>query len=219
MDKNKLKIVVFDMDGLLVDTEKVYYKGWYYAIREHKLDVPKEIITGWVGKGVHESMAELDMLTNDHNKTLEIRETRENYFFDELEKGRVCTKPFAIDALKEVRKNYKVGLATSTMEEKASRILKKLDLTKYIDYPVFGSDVTRLKPAPDVYLEVLRRSGFNADEAMAVEDSIPGSIAAKKAGLPVFMVPDSDFSLNQADVPNNVVKMGDDLRIILDLFQ
>lgn len=218
MDKSKFKMIIFDMDGLLVNTEKVYYQGWYQAVKEHELDVPQEIIAGWVGKGMHESMEELDQLTGDHDRTLKIRETREKYFFNELENGRVQLKPYAKEALTAVGKNYKIGLATSTMEEKASQILKKLDLKNYIDYPVFGSDVKRLKPAPDVYLEVLRRSGFKAHEALAVEDSIPGSTAAKAAGLSVIMVPDSEFALNQAAVPNNVVGMGDDLRIILDLF-
>lgn len=211
-------MIIFDMDGLLVNTEKVYYHGWYYAVRKHELDVPEEIIVGWAGKGMHESMAELDKLTCDHDRTLRIRETREKYFFNELEKGRVQLKPFAKEALTAVGKKYKIGLATSTMEEKAAQILETLDLKKYIDYPVFGSDVKRLKPAPDVYLEVLRRSGFEAEEALAVEDSITGSTAAKAAGLPVIMVPDSEFALNHAAIPNNVVKMGDDLRIILDLF-
>lgn len=219
MEKKQLKLIVFDMDGLLVDTEKVYFAGWHHALKEHDIAAPEGLIPSWVGKGMYEAMQELDQLTHDHGRTLKIRESREQYFFRELEEGGVKTKPYAREALAKAKEHYTVGLATSTMKDKAMRILETLDLLKYIDYPVFGSEVENLKPAPDLYLEVLKRSKMTAEEAMAVEDSITGTKAAAGAGLPTFLVPDSNFPFDQKQAPDNVVKLGQDLRIVLDFLQ
>lgn len=219
MEKNELKLIVFDMDGLLVDTEQVYFAGWHHALKEHNLAAPEGVIPSWVGKGMYEAMEELDQLTHDREWTLKIRESREQYFFRELEEGRVKTKPYARETLAKAKEHYTVGLATSTMGEKATRILETLDLLHYFDYPVFGSEVENLKPAPDLYLEVLNRSKMTAKEAIAVEDSITGTKAAGAAGLSTFLVPDSNFPFDQKSVPNTVVKVGKDLRIVLDFLQ
>lgn len=219
MEKEQLKLIVFDMDGLLVDTEKVYFAGWHHALKEHQIEAPEGMISSWVGKGMYESMQELDQLTHDHEWTLKIRETRERYFFRELEEGRVKTKPYAREVLTKAKERYTLGLATSTMGKKAIRILETLDLLDYFDYPVFGSEVENLKPAPDLYLEVLKRSKRTAKEAIAVEDSITGTQAAASAGLATFLVPDLNFSFDQKNVPSNVVAVGKDLRIVLDVFQ
>lgn len=219
MEKKQLKLVIFDMDGLLVDTEKVYFEGWHHAVKEHQLTAPDDMIASWVGKGMYESMQELIQLTQDPERAHQIRESREHYFYRELEEGRVLTKPYAKEILKQAKAQFIVGLATSTMEEKARRVLEKLDLLNYIDYPVFGSDVKQLKPAPDVYLEVLKRSMMNAKEAVAIEDSITGAQAALNAGLSALLVPDSNFSFDQEKVPDNVLKIGTDLQIVREFFQ
>lgn len=219
MEKKQLKLIIFDMDGLLVDTEKVYYEGWHHAVKEHRLTVPDDMIAGWVGKGMYESMQELNQLTQDPERTRQIRESREQYFYQELEEGRVLTKPYAKEILEQTKEHAIVGLATSTMEEKAGRVLEKLGLLNDIDYPVFGSDIDQLKPAPDVYLEVLKRSKIDAEEAIAIEDSITGAQAAEGAGLSALLIPDSNFYFDQENIPSNVLKVGKDLQIVRDLFQ
>ncbi|MBO1305179.1 HAD family phosphatase [Enterococcus sp. 669A] len=219
MSQSKLKIVIFDMDGLLVDTERVYRDGWQYATKQHGVDLPEHMFQGWVGKGYHETTNALVELTNDPQLVQEIRKTRENYFYQELEAGRVEAKPYAKEALQAAKENYTVALATSTMGERARNVLETLGFLQYIDHPVFGDEVEKLKPAPDLYLEALRRAGFSAGEGVAVEDSITGSQAAENAGLPVLMVPDSNFELDVEKVPAGVVKRGKDLRIVLEYLE
>lgn len=216
MGQSELKIVIFDMDGLLVDTERVYRDGWEYAAKDHGVQLPAEMFQGWVGKGYHETTEELVRLTNDRELVMAIRKTREEYFYQELAEGRVPPKPYAKEALQAAKKNYTVGLATSTIAKRARDVMAGLDFLQYIDYPVFGDDVERLKPAPDLYLEVLQRAGFTADAGIAVEDSIPGSQAAENAGLKVLMIPDSNFELDVQAVPAGVIQRGKDLQIVLD---
>ncbi|OJG76030.1 HAD hydrolase, family IA [Enterococcus pallens] len=216
MSQSELKIVIFDMDGLLVDTERVYRDGWEYAANYHGVQLPAEMFHGWVGKGYHETTEELVKLTNDRDLVMAIRKTREKYFYQELDEGRVPPKPYAKEALQAAKENHTVGLATSTVAKRAGDVLAGLGFLDYIDYPVFGDDVANLKPAPDVYLEVLKRAGFTADAGIAVEDSIPGSQAAENAGLKVLMVPDANFELDITKVPAGVIQRGNDLQLVLD---
>lgn len=216
MSQNELKVVIFDMDGLLVDTERIYREGWAYAANQHGTQLPDEMFHGWVGKGYHETTEELVKLTKDRELVMAIRKTREEYFYRELAEGRVPAKPYAKEALQAAKENYTVGLATSTYAKRAGDVLAALDFLQYIDYPVFGDDVEHLKPAPDLYLEVLKRAGFSADAGIAVEDSIPGSQAAENAGLQVLMVPDINFELDIQAVPAGVIQRGEDLQIVLD---
>ncbi|MGM0213716.1 HAD family hydrolase [Enterococcus sp. AZ109] len=219
MSQNKLKIVIFDMDGLLVNTEVVYRDGWQYATKQHGVDLPEDMFQGWVGKGYHETTEALVELTKDRQLVQAIRKTREEYFRQELAEGRVVPKPYAKEALQAAKEKYTVALATSTMKERAQKVMKALEFWQYIDYPVFGDEVEKLKPAPDLYLEALKRAGFSAAEGVAVEDSITGSQAAENAGLPVLMVPDANFDLDVEKVPAGVVQRGEDLRIVLDYLE
>ena len=216
MNQSKVKIVIVDMDGLLVDTERVYRDGWEYAANYHGVQLPPTMFQGWVGKGYHETTEELVKLTHDRELVMAIRETREEYFYRELAEGRVPPKPYAKEALQAAKENCVVGLATSTIAKRAEDVLAGLDFLQYIDYPVFGDNVEHLKPAPDLYLEVLRQAQLSPEEGVAVEDSIPGSQAAEAAGVKVLMVPDSNFELDVQAVPAGVIRRGEDLRIVLD---
>jgi len=217
--QDELQLVIFDMDGLLVDTEHVYNDGWLYALNYFDVLIPNDLVKKWASYGLPQINDELIRYTGSHAITQLIIETREKYFLNQLYAGKVDIKPYARNILIETRKKFYVGLASSTLKKRGIEILEVLDLLKYIDCPVFGDEVKNLKPEPDVYLKVLAKTGINPINAIAVEDSITGTIAAEKAHLATILVPDSSFPELIKEIPKNVVNVGKDLSILFEVYE
>jgi len=214
MENKKYSFIIFDMDGLLVDTEKAYYEGWLDAFEKNGLDIPSSVVRGWAGKSIEYTWNYLKDYTDDVGK---IRADREAYVYRQLETGNLPAKPFAREVLETLKaRGFTIGLATSSIQKRATDILSALGLFSYIDYPVFASDVARAKPYPDVYLEVMRRAEAASETSLVVEDSLTGAEAAKNAGISVVLVPDGSFSHKEEKIPENVVAQGCDLRKVLE---
>jgi HAD superfamily hydrolase (TIGR01509 family) len=197
-----LKCVIFDMDGCLVDTEKSYVRSWKYAFKVEKFPIDDSIIDLWAGMGTTNINSQLYELTQDLNRAKKIRQLREDIFFEMLEAGKVELKPYARDILGFIReKKIKIGLASSTFKDKALRILGHFELLSFFDFMVFGDEVNKLKPAPDIYLKALRISKENISNCLVFEDSVSGVEAAKEAGFTkIVHIPDSSISNNQVEL-------------------
>lgn len=187
------KAVVFDMDGVITDTEKLYRRfqmeeGIKRGIPEDILTYACEHIAGGnkysnkpifekiVGRGIdymeyrEKLMANLDAYIAEHGV--------------ELKYGVKDTLAYLKD------KGIKIGLATSTIRDRAIGYLTAHDIYKYFDELIFGNMVEHGKPAPDIYLKACERLGVMPEEAVAVEDSINGIKSAGTAGLYPVMVVD-----------------------------
>ncbi|MEF9920161.1 MAG: HAD family phosphatase [Erysipelotrichaceae bacterium] len=212
---NQINLLIFDMDGLLIDTEHTYREGWKYAFNKNNINVNDDIITSWVGKSVHETGKQLLELCGSEEIYIKIREDRESYIYDSLYKDEIKVMPYAKEVLKLAKENgYVTGLATSSHKKRAVDVLTYLGLIEYIDIPVFGDSVERLKPFPDLYNEVLVQAKTAADYALALEDSITGAKAADAANIKTILVPDCDSKENLSELPGNVIIKAIDLSVL-----
>lgn len=187
------RAVVFDMDGVITDTEKLYRRfqleeGKKLGIPDDVMVVACERIAGGTKYTNKKSFEDVVGMGIDY---FDFREAVVNKLDAHIRAHGVELKPGVADTLKYLKeKGVKVGLATSTVRERATEYLKAHHIDRYFDELVFGDTVAHGKPAPDIYLKACEMLDVRPEEAIAVEDSINGIVSAGRAGMYPVMVID-----------------------------
>ena len=188
-----MKNVIFDMDGVITDTEKLYRRfqleeGKKLGIPDDVMVVACERIAGGTKYTNKKSFEDVVGMGIDY---FDFREAVVNKLDAHIRAHGVELKPGVADTLKYLKeKGVKVGLATSTVRERATGYLKAYHIDRYFDELVFGDTVAHGKPAPDIYLKACEMLDVRPEEAIAVEDSINGIVSAGRAGMYPVMVID-----------------------------
>ena len=187
-----IKAVLFDMDGLMVDTESLATEAFIHSAKKQGYDMTKEetlMVLGFTTKSIYEfwenyfknSDVSGKQLVDDHYKYIE------NVLFTTGPKKM----PYIEELLKYLKEsNYKVAVASSSNMNHIINNMEKTGLKKYIDEFASGAEVKNGKPAPDVFLLAAERLGVEPKKCLVLEDSKAGVIAGSSAGAKVIMVPD-----------------------------
>lgn len=211
----KIKLFIFDMDGLLVDSERFYSAGWKIAMESLGYELPDSIYDSWIGQGKKKTMGMIKDIVKEDAIVDTIVNQREVYIYDALHSGEMTELAHAsksLDLLKN--KGYLLGVSSSTERGRGTAILEFLNLYQYIDFASFGDDVSAVKPSPEVYQRTLDLAGVEPHEAIAVEDSYTGALSAAAAGMKVIVVPYVTFEVDKIRNIENVLVIADDLSII-----
>lgn len=186
------KAFVFDMDGVLIDTESICDRTWEMAADYYNLD--KELCLKSINlcRGTNKA-ATREIVRNlfPHlNPDEYLAKTSE--FFMQIEEGEGINKmPYAFECLDYLRsKGWKLALASSTRGPVVESHLRKTGLLEFFEYRVTGDLVQHSKPDPEIYLKACGLLNLSPDECLAVEDSPNGLKSAKSAGLSTIMIPD-----------------------------
>ena len=182
--------VIFDMDGTLVDTERVSQTAWRRAAADFGLEVPERIWNAFVGCSLPDARAMIDDEFGDPALTERLFAHQRDLFFEiEDEQLEPCTG--ALEALRAVSEaGIAVALATSTAREHALPLMERFGMAPFFSSMTFGDQIEHAKPAPDIYLESARRLGLDPTTCAAVEDSVNGALAACAAGMATYLVPE-----------------------------
>ena len=181
--------VICDMDGLLVDSERLERRAWQAAAAEHGIDMSDERFATFVGHPADEGERMLRGYFGAEFDVLAWRESCHRRLHALTAVDGVPLRPGALEWLAFVAAHgLPVGLATSSGPALVrDRLGDHLHLFAAV---VTRADVARGKPHPDLYLEAARRLGQAPDECLALEDSPTGARSAIAAGMPVVLVPD-----------------------------
>ena len=184
--------VIFDMDGCLVDSERVYVQCWKHAFEREKIAPDMEKIRSWAGASTPHIDRDLLEITKDRDMAKTLRRHRETMFLEKVKAGQLCTMPGAEACLIRLREQQiPCYLATSSFRKKASAVLEALQLRKYFAGIVYGDMVKNAKPSPDIYRKVLDLAHCTPQEVLVFEDSYNGVKAARAAGIShIVHVPD-----------------------------
>jgi HAD superfamily hydrolase (TIGR01509 family) len=187
--------LLFDFDGLLVDTESAAFHVWSEIYREHQQELSLDVWIQCVGtRGGFDPLANLERLVIAAGRTFDRAAMATHSRRRELARADVQDfRPGVTAYLSAAReRGFLTAVVSSASEPWIARHLARLDRTSHFDAIVAaGADVHRAKPRPTLYLEALDELGLEANEAIAFEDSVHGLRAAKAAGLFCVAVPNS----------------------------
>ena len=186
-----IKAVIFDMDGILIDTEKWLNVYWQQAAKEAGFEVTREdglAIRSLAGKYAGPYLRGIFGDSFDYEA---IRERRKELMREHIAKYGIEKKPGVDDILSYLaEKNMKRAVATATDPERTKQYLTQIGIYDKFDKIVSATTVENGKPQPDVYLYACEQIGEKPEYCIAVEDSPNGVLSAYRAGLSVVMVPD-----------------------------
>lgn len=187
-----IRAIVFDMDGVMFDTERLAVEGWKHAGAALGYEVSTEMVTQTFGFDRESTKkAWLDRLDQDQEKVDAMYAMRIAYQRDYIEKQGVPVKK-GLRALLDYlcREGYPVTIASSSDEQKIRGYLEGAGLSEYFGEIVGGNRIRRSKPHPDVYQLACEVLGEKPEHCMALEDSAAGIQSAYAAGLIPVMIPD-----------------------------
>lgn len=179
------KYILFDNDGVLVETERFYFLSSKRALKEFfNIDITFEeymqIMTE--GKGVWVAAP------NAKNEEIIIARNQRDLYYQEYLKNEDLTISGVIDTLKELSSSFKMGIVTTSRRVDFEIIHKNRGITEFMDFVLCVEDYPRSKPHPDPYLKGLELFGAKKEEAIIIEDSERGLISANKAKIDCVIV-------------------------------
>lgn len=189
----KVDAVVFDMDGVIFDSERIYRMMEHRAAAKYGLpDDRVERFCDLIAGGTKETnRIHFETVFQSDIDYLEFRKTVNEGVDAYGRDPGFDVKPGIRELLKFLKEEgILIGLATSTARERAEYHLKRHGLLEYFDGIVFGDMVSRGKPAPDIYLTACRTLGTEPERTIGVEDSVNGVLSSSAAGLITVMVVD-----------------------------
>ena len=199
-----IKALVFDFDGLIVDTEVPIFRAWQRIYREHGQDLPLEQWLTIIGtaSGPFDPVIDLAKKTGANLDEQELKALEVLYYEEATALQQLL--PGVIDYLVAARQlGLKTAVASSSTRKWVMDHLNRFGIGGGFDAIICREDVKRTKPDPDLYLTALQRLGVQPAEAIAFEDSSNGIHAAKAAGLFCVVVPNPltvDLDLTEADL-------------------
>jgi HAD superfamily hydrolase (TIGR01509 family) len=184
--KKMIKLVIFDLDGVLVDAKEIHYESLNKALSqiEEKFIISRhEHLTKYDGLT---TKTKLNLLSTDKNLPTSTHEKiwslKQDFTFDVI-KEKLTDDVRLKNVLKKLKENgYKVYVASNSIRETIKLMLYKTGLIEYVDYYLANEDVKNTKPHPEIYLKAIIHAGVKPNETLIVEDSFHGRQAALDSG-------------------------------------
>lgn len=191
----KYDLIIFDMDGLMFDTEIFYYKSW--KAFEDKYNFRFDIATRNIIAGMNEANIrdEFAKIIGDYEKAGKLREEVNDYREKHLRETKESFKKEGlVDLLDFLRANgIRACIASSSDKDKILYLIEKENIGDYFDFVVSGGDFENSKPNPEIFEKTAKIANVDKSRALILEDSHNGYLAAKASGIDYLIIHDTSF--------------------------
>lgn len=209
------KAVIFDMDGLMIDSERVTYNEYVKKLAQlgHH-DFTEELYRNCLGKN---KPGICQVFIDHYGQDFPMTEVWDDVhvWIDESLRQYVPKKKGLVELLEYLKaNNYKTIVATSSGRARVDEILKNAELTKYFDDTICGDEVIHGKPHPEIFLTACQKLDVKPEEALVLEDSEAGILAAYDGHIDVICVPDMKYP--EPQFVEKVTKIVDSLDEVID---
>lgn len=185
--KENIKAVIFDMDGVLVNSQPYHFKADIDTMKEYGVYKDQKFYEAFAGTVTIDRMNTLKKMFNINVPVNNMVQRREQMIIDVIDNEDIKAVDGIPEFLKAIKEcGLKTAVASSSSYELINMVLKKTEIDKYFDSLTSGSDVKNGKPAPDVFLLAAERLNVAPENCIVVEDSQNGVIAAVEAGMKVI---------------------------------
>ena len=188
---NHISLIIFDMDGLMFDTERLSIPAWKKAGERYGYNIEATHIVETIGIYFKDAKRVLENLFGKDFPFDEIRELREEYVSEYMEENGIPVKKGLYDLIDYLddKKILKV-VASSSERKKVEKYLSLGNIENRFDYMVCGDEVMKGKPDPDIFIKVAQKAGCSPDQCIVLEESENGILAASRAGMRPVFIPD-----------------------------
>ncbi len=193
-----IKVIVFDLDGVLVDTKMIHYEALNLALEKFKFEKISinDHVKIYDGLPTSKKLEILNKKIKLPKKKFKQINKYKQKITSKILKSRIKKNVKLINLIKFLHKNYKIAIATNAIKLTLNICLKQLGINKYVDYKLSNEDVNNPKPNPEIYLRIFLHFGIYPSEAIIFEDSHYGREAAVSSGAQLYPVKNiSDLNL------------------------
>ncbi|MDO4501169.1 MAG: HAD family phosphatase [Erysipelotrichaceae bacterium] len=215
-----IKLVIFDVDGTLLDTETVYIQSALETAKRYNYPITIEDLFKTIGGNSLRARKIMSEVLGSEEIYDEYHERMVNIWDETKRRDGVAFKEGAIELITYLKENgIKIAIATSTKESRQMPNLKRTGLLPHLDYMVFGNQIKASKPAPDIYLNVIDHFNIPKEEIIIFEDSPNGLLSGIASGVKTVFIPDyvkvSDEIIKDTYAQLNNLKEG--IQLIKDI--
>lgn len=189
-----IKAVIFDMDGLMIDSEQVTFEGYQEVLKKMGLTISKDFYKSLLGKPISGIFNQFYKVYGNDFEIERVIKDVHAYVANRFETEGVPLKEGLIELLKYLKaNNYKTIVATSSQRKRVDTILSLANLTNYFDDSICGDEVKNGKPNPEVFIKSCEKLAVLPSEAIVLEDSEAGIEAAFNAEIKVICIVDMKY--------------------------
>lgn len=193
---SRIELVIFDLDGLLVDSESLQFEAYHRVFSNHGTVINKADWPKW-----HQLEASAAKWIEVHELNLDAEAIRQEKkeLYEMLVAQKLELKPGAAQLIEDLRQHCRICVASGSRPESIKACLDKFSLTDKFEQLFSATLLERKKPFPDVYLQALSEMKVNAENSVSLEDSLTGLQASLAADIPCVVCPDSFYLREKTD--------------------